>query len=144
MITTQRMVGTPRPSATRTPAVRFARAAGVVYCSAGIVGFGVTGFSSMTTTRGAVLLGFEVNGIQNLLHLLVGITLVAAAGASPEAARVATMLAAAAFAVVGLFGIGVVGTDGNVLAVNTATITAHLLTAAIAGTCAVLPTDRRP
>ncbi|MEX1178725.1 MAG: DUF4383 domain-containing protein [Nitriliruptor sp.] len=136
MITTQRMVGDARPGTIRTPAVRFARVAGVVYCAAGIIGFGLTGFTGMMNTTGELLFGFEVNGLQNLLHVVVGVALVAASGSSPEAARVLTMLTAAAFTVAGLLGLSIIGTDANVLALNRAANTAHLLTAVVAAACA--------
>jgi hypothetical protein len=119
------------------PAVRFARVAGVLYSAAGIVGLALTGIGDLTRPVGASLLGFEVNGLANLLHLAVGVTLVVAASAGAEAARVVTLLTAASAAVAGLFGLAIIGTDANVLALDTATNNAHLVTAAVATLAAV-------
>lgn len=120
------------PHARGTPATRFARVAGVLYCAAGIVGLAVTGIADLTRNTGASLLGFEVNALANLLHLGVGVALVVAAAVSPESARLVTLLTAAAAGVAGLFGFALIGTDANVLALNTASNNAHLVTAALA------------
>lgn len=136
MLPTHGLVGADGASAPTTAAARFARWGGVLYASAGIVGLALTGVDDLTSTTGATLLIFEVNGLQNLLHLTVGVALVSAS-ASPQAARVVTALTATAFAVAGLLGLALVGTDGNVLARNAATNVAHLVTGAGAGVCAV-------
>lgn len=141
MVPTQGLVGTGGSAAPTTAAARFARWGGVVYASAGIVGLALTGLDDPTSTSGPTLLVFEVNGLQNLLHLAVGVALVSAS-ASPEAARVVTTLTATAFGVVGLLGLALVGTDANVLALNPATNLAHLVTAAGAAVCAVASSRR--
>jgi hypothetical protein len=127
----------PRSAHARTvPAVRFAQVAGVLYTSAGIVGLALTGIGDLTRPVGASLLGFEVNGLANLLHLAVGVTLVVAATAGAEAARVVTLLTAASAGVAGLLGFAVIGTDANVLALDAATNNAHLVTAVLAAVAA--------
>lgn len=141
MVPTQGLVGAGAPAPPTTAAARFARWGGVVYASAGIVGLALTGLDALTSTTGETLLVFEVNGLQNLLHLAVGVALVSAS-ASPEAARVVTTLTATAFGVVGLLGLALVGTDANVLALNPATNLAHLVTAAGAAACAVASSRR--
>jgi hypothetical protein len=135
MIASQQLVGSDPPEARQTPAVRFARWTGVAYASAGIIGIGLTGLDDLTSTNGAMLWVFEVNGLQNLLHLLIGVTLVSTSGTTPEAARTATVVTAAALAVAGLLGLALVGTDANVLALNPAGNVAHLATAGIATLC---------
>lgn len=141
MVPTQGLVVTAGSVAPTTAAARFARWGGVVYASAGIVGLALTGLDDLTSTSGATLMVFEVNGLQNLLHLAVGVALVSAS-ASPAAARVVTTLTATAFGVVGLLGLALVGTDANVLALNPATNLAHLVTAAGAAVCAVASSRR--
>ncbi|MTV24407.1 DUF4383 domain-containing protein [Nitriliruptoraceae bacterium ZYF776] len=118
------------------PAVRFARWAGVAYTSAGIVGFAVTGVHQFTRRSGEMLLGVELNPLLNTVHLAAGLILLAASASSVPAARTATHLAAAAFGVVGLLGIALVGTPANVLAVNGAGNLLHLATAGAATACA--------
>ena len=68
------------PAAT-SAAERFARWTGAAYAGMAIVGFGLTGFDDPMTTSGHMLVVFEVNPLQNLLRLVVGIALlVASAG----------------------------------------------------------------
>jgi hypothetical protein len=141
MVPTQGLVGTGASAVPSSAAARFARWGGVLYASAGIVGLALTGFDDLTSTSGASLVIFEVNGLQNLLHLAVGVALVSAS-AGPEAARLLTTLTAVAFGVAGLLGLALVGTDANVLALNAATNIAHLVTAAGATVCAVASSRR--
>lgn len=142
MISSQLVGGTP-PETGQTPAVRFARWAGVLYASAGIIGLGLTGLGDLTSTSGAMLWVFEVNALQNLLHLLIGTALVSSSGSSPGAARAATMLTATALGVTGLLGLALVGTEANVLALNPPSNVAHLATAAVASICAAASPRRR-
>lgn len=137
METTHR--GPPVPDAVvggTTAAVRFARWAGVVYAALGIVGFGVTGFGGFTHTVGQRLLLLEVNPLQNTLHLVVGVVLIATSAAGTHAAKAAGLLTAASFGVAGLLGFALTGTDANVLAVNAAANSLHLVTALAAAACA--------
>lgn len=119
-------------AARSTPAERFARWGGTLYAALGLVGFGVTGFGGFTRTVGAPLLLLEVNPLQNLLHLAVGIVLIFASAIGPGPARTATLLVASSVGVAGLLGFALTGTDGNVLAVNHAANVLHVLTATVA------------
>lgn len=136
MDTAHREGAPPRSGVRRTPAVRFALGAGVAYAAVGIVGFGLTGFEAPLRTSGPLLLGLEVNPLHNLIHLLVGIGLIGGGSAGAEVSRVLASLTAVAFGVGGLFGLALVGTDGNVLALNHADNVVHLATAALAAVCA--------
>ncbi|WP_052664458.1 DUF4383 domain-containing protein [Nitriliruptor alkaliphilus] len=139
------LVGGTAPETGQSPAVRFARWGGVLYASAGIIGLALTGLVDLTSTSGAMLWVFEVNALQNLLHLLIGIALVSSSGSSPGAARVATMLTATALGVTGLLGMALVGTEANVLALNPPSNALHLATAALASICAAAsPRQRAP
>ena len=134
MATTHRGRTAPRAVPT-TPAERFARWTGAIYAGVGIVGFGLTGFGDPLATTGSQLGMLEVNPLHNLLHLLVGSGLLIGGSAGPDPARTLTLLAATSFAVASLFGFALVGTDGNVLALNHADNLVHLATAALAAVC---------
>ncbi len=122
------------------PARRFGLVAGTAYTALGVLGMAVTGFTGFTASRGVVLLGLELNGLQNLLHFTVGMLLVVGAARGEQTARILAMLTGASFAVLGLLGIGMTGTAGNVLALNAADNALHLLTAAVATVAAVRST----
>ncbi len=61
------------------PSRILALAVGSSYVLVGLVGFAVTGFDHWVTYSGATLLGFGLNGFHNIVHLGVGLLLVAAA-----------------------------------------------------------------
>src|SRR5690554_76890 len=54
------------------PAQYFALAIGVIYVLVGLSGFLVTGFDGFASPEGELLLGFEVNPLHNIVHLLIG------------------------------------------------------------------------
>lgn len=126
-----------------TPAERFARWTGALYAGVAIVGFGLTGLTDPMATSGHQLGVLEVNPLHNLLHLLVGLGLLVGGSAGPGPARTLALLTAASFGVAGLFGIALVGTDANVLALNQADNLVHLATAVIAGACVVASPSER-
>lgn len=144
MAATHRSGSAPRAIARRTTsAERFARWAGALYAGVAIVGFGLTGLDDPMATSGHQLAFLEVNPLHNLLHLLVGLGLLVGGSAGPGPARTLTLLTAASFGVAGLFGVALVGTDANVLALNHADNLVHLATAAIATACVLTsPTER--
>ncbi len=45
---------------------------GAVYLLIGIVGFFVTGFDDFASHTDETLLGFEINGLHNVVHILIG------------------------------------------------------------------------
>jgi uncharacterized protein DUF4383 len=49
---------------------------GALYITIGIVGFFVTGFSNFVQNTNDSLIGFSINPMHNLVHLLIGIFLV--------------------------------------------------------------------
>ncbi len=69
----------------RHPAQLLALIVGLGYVAIGIVGFFVTGFSDWVHSSHADLLGFELNGFHNIVHLGVGGILVGASLARPAA-----------------------------------------------------------
>jgi hypothetical protein len=120
-----------------TPARRFGQVAGSGYVAVGLLGFAVTGFDGFAATSGPTLFGLEVNPLHNSLHLVLGLALVVSGAKGEHEARTVSMLIAAAYGIVGLLGLALVGTDGNVLALNPADNALHLATAA-AATAAVV------
>ena len=75
-----------RPAAGRHPAQVLAFIVGVAYVIVGLVGFAATGFGgSWVHDGGADLLGFDVNGFHNIVHLGVGLILLIASTAPAPA-----------------------------------------------------------
>jgi cyanate permease len=62
----------------RTLNQTLALAFGAVYAVVGVIGFFVSSSVPFAGERGASLLGFDVNGLHNIVHLLIGLALVAA------------------------------------------------------------------
>ena len=74
----------------RTPAQHYCRVVGVVLLLAGLIGFVAEGsFSSGDTLERGSLLGLDVNGWHNLVHVASGLLLLAAANTRPTAKTVA-------------------------------------------------------
>jgi hypothetical protein len=49
---------------------------GLLYVTIGIIGFFVTGFDNFVQNTGDTLIGFSINPLHNLVHLLIGIFLI--------------------------------------------------------------------
>src|SRR5687767_11071890 len=74
----------------KTLAQRYCLVTGAVLLLIGVLGFVVDGsFETGGSVDGDSLLGFEVNGWHNVVHLLSGIVLLAAANTRPSAKTVA-------------------------------------------------------
>lgn len=127
-----------------TPARRFGQVAGSGYAAVGLLGFAVTGVDGFAATTGAMLFGLRVNPLHNTLHIVIGLALVVGAARGEREARTISMLTAAVYGIVGLLGLALVGTDGNVLALNHADNALHLTTAAFAAAAAVMSPSRVP
>ncbi|MGH9168094.1 MAG: DUF4383 domain-containing protein [Acidimicrobiia bacterium] len=104
---------------------------GVVYALVGLVGFALTGFSGFTATEGPNLLFFQVNPLHNLIHLAIGVALVAAAAASGTALRAVTGAVAVVLALVGALGFFIINSPLNILALNAGDNLLHLATAGV-------------
>lgn len=65
-------------STVRHPAQLGALVVGLVYLAVGIVGFAFTGFTGWVVDTREDLLGFDLNGFHNIVHLGVGAILIGA------------------------------------------------------------------
>ncbi len=103
---------------------------GAVYLVVGLLGFTVSGGHSFAGAEGGSLLGlFGVNGLHNIVHLLVGLALAGAAAAGTAAARATNTSVGAVYLLVGLLGLVVGSGSLNLLALNGADNLLHFASA---------------
>ncbi len=96
---------------------------GAVYTLVGLAGFFVS--ETFAATDDNTLLGFEVNHLHNIVHLLIGLALIAASRRH-DSARGANLAIGATYVVLGLFGGLINGTAVDVLGLNLAAHFLHL------------------
>ena len=124
---------TDRTTNDKHPAQYLALAIGALYVLAGIAGFFVTGFDNWTNPEGSSLLGFSVNPLHNVVHLVIG-----AAGLALwnrlDQTRAYGWLLAVGYGLAFLYGAFVAGgeSQANFLALDAADQGLHLVSA-IAG-----------
>lgn len=117
---------------TKSPNRLLATVFGVVYLLIGLLGFTVTGGISFFDTSGGLLLGlFEVNVFHNVAHLLIGAALLIAGVSNVAAARAVNIGIGAAYLLLGLGGLFLIGTEFNILAINAADNVLHFASAAV-------------
>lgn len=91
---------------------------GAVYLLVGIIGFIVTGFDGFADTKaGGTVILFDVNPLHNIVHLAIGILLLAASR-TVSAAKGANTLVGAVYLLVGILGLFIIDTDANIIALN--------------------------
>jgi hypothetical protein len=125
-------------------AQKAALAIGAVYTLIGIVGFFITGFDDFAGKTGETLLGFEINGLHNTVHLLIGLAGLAM-WRRADSARTFGWILFAGYGVTFFYGLAVAGKeaeDGNFLSINSADNVLHLLSA-LAGLGIALYAGRR-
>jgi len=116
-----------------------AAAVGAVFTLIGLAGFFVTGFDGFASSDGDSLLGFHVNPLHNIVHLLLG-ALGLYLAMRTRTARLYGWLLAAGYGVVFLFGLFAVNQpDINFLAINNADNVLHVLTALVGLAIALWP-----
>jgi hypothetical protein len=103
---------------------------GAMFLLMGALGFAVTSGVGFAARDGNTLLGFEVNPLHNIVHLLVGAVLLLGATRGVEAARAANIAIGGTYLVVGLIGLFILNSDANILALNSADNVLHLVSAA--------------
>ncbi len=117
---------------TKSPNRLLATVFGVVYLLVGLLGFTVTGGVSFFDTSGGLLLGlFEVNVFHNVAHLLIGAALLIAGVSNVAAARGVNIAVGAAYLLLGIVGLFLIGTELNILAINAADNVLHFASAAV-------------
>lgn len=134
-----------RPStsaATRAPYQILALVIGVVYLLVGILGFFVTGFDGFAEhDHTETLLGFAVNPLHNIVHLLVGL-LGVVLWKTRSGARTYGWILAIAYGAVSIYGLIVAGdAEGNFLNINGADNGLHIVST-LAGLAIALWPDK--
>jgi hypothetical protein len=124
------------------PAQYLALAIGVVYTLVGLLGFLVTGFDDFAAETNKTLLGFEINPLHNIVHLLIGVAGIAM-WRPLRTARLYGWILAAGYGLTFLFGLFAAGnSDINFLSLNGADNGLHLVSA-LAGLAIALWPARR-
>ena len=114
-----------------------ALAFGVIYTLVGLLGFTVSHRVPAIGQNGASLLGFDVNILHNIVHLAIGIALIAASR-STAAARSANLAIGATYVVLGVLGPVLNNSAVDVIGLNGADHVLHLLSGAVLVAVAVL------
>jgi len=101
---------------------------GAVYTLVGIAGFFVS--ETFAATDDDTLLGFEVNHLHNIVHLLIGLALLGASRRT-ETARRLNLLIGGTYVVLGIIGWFIQDTAANVIALNEPDHLLHLVSGAL-------------
>jgi hypothetical protein len=116
---------------------QLALAVGVIYTLIGIIGFFITGFGDFfgnvhgaTMEHDERLLGFMINPMHNLVHILIGVAGIALSR-TLSGARTYGWLLAVGYGAAFLYGLFAVGKDWDFLNLNWADNILHLLTAVV-------------
>ncbi len=93
---------------------------GAIYLAVGLVGFAVNRDFADKNTEDKLLGLFEINGLHNLVHLLIGVALLSAARAGYRLARSANMAVGGTYALVGAIGLFIANntSSANILSLN--------------------------
>jgi len=116
---------------------------GAIYTIIGIAGFFVTGFDNFASEQGDSLLGFDVNPLHNIVHLVIGVAgLVLSRRLA--GARTYGWLLFVGYGAVFIYGLVVdKSSSANFLALNSADDGLHLLTSLAGLVTALWPVRRR-
>lgn len=98
---------------------------GVVYSLVGVLGFAVSSDVAFAGKTGASLLGFDVNGLHNVVHLLIGVALVLASR-THAAARAANVTIGAVYVLLAVLGPFINDTALDIIGLNGADHFLHL------------------
>ena len=121
----------------RETAQTLALAVGVIYTLVGIAGFFVTGFDGFASNNGESLLGFEVNPLHNIVHLVIGIAGIVLSRSLTNTMAYGAMLAIG-YGLAFVYGLVANGKDWDFLAINSADNILHILSALVGVGIAVL------
>jgi uncharacterized membrane protein YuzA (DUF378 family) len=129
-------------SATRHPSQLLALVIGAVYTLVGIAGFLVTGFESFAAETDKTLLGFEINPLHNIVHLVIGLAGLAL-WRRLDTARTYGWLLAAGYGLAFIYGLFAAGnSDINFLSLNGADNGLHLVSTIAGLAIALWPANR--
>jgi uncharacterized protein DUF4383 len=108
-----------------------ALAFGVIYLLVGIIGFFITGFGDFFAhNTEEKLLIFEINGMHNVVHIVVGLAGIALSR-TLAGARTYGWLLAIGYGAAFVYGLIAIGKDWDFLSINGADNVLHLLTAVV-------------
>jgi hypothetical protein len=110
----------------RTLNQTLALAFGAVYALVGLLGFVVSNDVDFAGKNGASLLGFDVNGLHNIVHLLIGVALIAAAR-THASAKAVNLTIGAVYVLLALLGPVINDTAVDIIGLNGADHALHLL-----------------
>ncbi len=102
---------------------------GILYALVGLAGFLVSGDVPFVGERGEPLIAFDVNGLHNIVHLLIGVALIAASRRTASA-RGANLAIGGTYLVLGLLGPVIDDTAVDVIGLNGADHVLHLVSGA--------------
>ena len=113
---------------------------GAVYLLVGIVGFFVTGFDDFFAhdTNEKLLGIFEINGMHNVVHILIGVAGLVLSR-TLAGARTYGWLLAVGYGAAFIYGLLAINKDWDFLSINTADNVLHILTALVGLVIALLP-----
>jgi Domain of unknown function (DUF4383) len=107
------VIGGTRRSLNQTLALAF----GAVYLLVGVLGFFVSSDVDFAGKNGASLLGFDVNGLHSIVHLLIGVALIAAAR-THAVARAANVTIGAVYVLLAALGPVINDTAADIIGLN--------------------------
>jgi Domain of unknown function (DUF4383) len=112
---------------------------GAVYLLVGIIGFFVTGFDDFFAhDTGETLLGFEINGMHNVVHIVIGLAGLLLSR-TLAGARTYGWLLAVGYGAAFVYGLIAIDKDWDFLSINTADNVLHIATALVGLVIALLP-----
>ena len=127
-----------------------ALAFGVVYLAIGVIGFFITGFgdffgnhNGMSMEHDETLLGFMINPMHNVVHILIGAAGIALAR-TLKGARTYGLLLLVGYGAAFVYGLIALGEDWDFLNLNAADNVLHIATALVGAVIAFGPVQTVP
>jgi Domain of unknown function (DUF4383) len=116
-----------------------ALAFGAVYLLVGIVGFFITGFDDFFAhDTNETLLGFEINGMHNVVHIVIGVAGLVL-GRTLAGARTYGWLLAVGYGAAFIYGLIAMDKEWDFLSINMADNVLHIATALVGLVIALMP-----
>ena len=107
------VIGGSRRSLNQTLSLAF----GAVYALVGVLGFFVSTDVDFAGKSGASLLGFDVNGLHSIVHLLIGVALIAASR-THAVARATNLTIGAVYVLLAVLGPVINDTAADIIGLN--------------------------